>query len=358
MSLKTKSLIVLLVISLFVLSSCEVYQTLYGKPAQGSSEDTGTQETTEPADGSMEDVSGEVTEVPEETVEETPVEEVPEETPEEVTEEPAPADENPFVVTVEETEMVNLAPKADDPDSDNIAFTFTSPLDDNGEWRTTYGDNGEYTVTVTASDGELTTTRDVLVIVQKKEESPSIDSSKPVEGAFVIDETDNVQFSVEASDLNRDALEYTWKLDGVPVSSDYNYEYQSTYDDAGPHTVKADITDGTSSASRIWSMDVVNVNRLPVMSMLEDVHARETDVITIAVDAEDEDRDNIDYSISDSRFEQDGNVFTWETDYSSAGAYEVTVKASDGQDTTEQTINVVVDNVNRPPVITDIGQKD
>src|SRR3989344_1075409 len=115
MSLKTKSLIVLLVISLFVLSSCEVYQTLYGKPAQGSSEDTGTQETTEPADGSMEDVSGEVTEVPEETVEETPVEEVPEETPEEVTEEPAPADENPFVVTVEETEMVNLAPKADAP---------------------------------------------------------------------------------------------------------------------------------------------------------------------------------------------------------------------------------------------------
>jgi len=73
--------------------------------------------------------------------------------------------------------------------------------------------------------------------------------------------------------------------------------------------------------------------------------------------ATDDDRDAITYSISDSRFAQEENVFTWQTDYASAGTYEVTVSASDGQDATEQTFTVTVENVNRPPVITDIVQQ-
>jgi hypothetical protein len=50
-------------------------------------------------------------------------------------------------------------------------------------------------------------------------------------------------------------------------------------------------------------------------------------------------------------------VFTWQTDYSSAGTYEITISASDGQDATEQAFKVTVENVNRAPVITDILQK-
>jgi hypothetical protein len=73
--------------------------------------------------------------------------------------------------------------------------------------------------------------------------------------------------------------------------------------------------------------------------------------------ATDDDKDQITYSISDKKFTQEDNVFTWQTDYESAGTYEVTVSASDGQDTTTQTFGVVVKNVNRPPVITDIVQK-
>ena len=266
--------------------------------------------------------------------------------------------EKPIVIVVQETDLVSLVPKAEDPDKDTaLVFTFTSPLSENGEWQTTYGDSGEYTITVTASDGESTTSRDVLIIVNKKEETPTIDSSKPIESGLVIDETQSIDFSIEASDLNNDVLSYVWKIDGFSVGSESKYTYQTTYDDSGTHTVKVDVSDSLSSASKIWSVDVKNVNRKPVLEKIDDITVKETDKLTIVASAADDDKDTITYSISDKRFTQDGNVFTWQTDYNSAGTYEVTITASDGQDTTEQQVAISVENVNRPPQIIDIITK-
>ena len=343
MNFKTNYLAILLVLSVFLLSSCEVYQTLYGS---GANVTTG-QVVAPIKNETME----ERVETPEEPEEEVPVEEEPEVV-------PVKSTEKPVVVVVQETDLISLVPKAEDPDKDAIlAFTFTSPLNDDGEWQTTYGDSGEYTVTVTVSDGELATSRDVLIIVNKKEESPTIDSSKPIESSLTIDETQSIDFSVTASDLNNDPLSYEWKFDGAVVATGTEYTYQSDYDSAGTHTVKIEVNDGLSSATKIWSVDVRNVNRKPVLEEMGDIEARETDTVTITALATDDDNDQITYSISDSRFTQEDNVFTWETDYDSAGTYEVTISAGDGQDTSEETFTVAVANVNRPPLITDVTQK-
>ena len=93
-----------------------------------------------------------------------------------------------IVIIVEETELVNLKPVASDPDADKLDFTYSSPLDEAGKWQTTYGDMGEYTVTITASDGELTSSRDALLIVNKKEEPPMIEEQTPEEVAQEIEE--------------------------------------------------------------------------------------------------------------------------------------------------------------------------
>jgi len=266
--------------------------------------------------------------------------------------------ENPVVITVQETDKVVLAPKAEDPDKNtNLVFTYTSPLNDKGEWQTTYGDAGQYTVTVTVSDGESTTSRDALIIVNKKEEPPTIDSAKPIESGLAIDENQAIDFSITASDLNKDPLTYSWKLDGADVGNEDKYTYQTDYDSEGTHTVKVDVSDGINTASKIWSVNVKNVNRKPVLEKIENIHAKETDKIAVTALATDADKDPINYSISDKRFTQEDNVFTWQTDYDSAGTYEVTVSASDGKDTVEQTFTVTVDNMNRPPVIVDIVQQ-
>ncbi|GEM_PF-2551470 len=268
------------------------------------------------------------------------------------------SDEKPVVVVVQETDSVDLIPKAEDPDKNTVlSFTFTSPISDKGQWQTTYGDAGEYTITVTVSDGELATSRDVLLIVNKKEEAPAIDVAKPIEASLTIDEGQSIEFNVQGSDLNKDPLMYNWKFDGNEAGKEQSYTYQSDFESAGTHTVKVDVSDGLSTASKIWSVNVRNVNRQPVLEHFGDINAKETDKIVITALATDDDKDSISYSISDRRFAQENNVFIWQTDYDSAGSYDVTVSASDGTDTVDQPFKVDVANVNRPPMIVDVLQK-
>ena len=61
------------------------------------------------------------------------------------------------IIEVTEGDLVNLQIKASDADEDAIEYIFSEPLDENGQWQTTYGDYGEYMIDVTVSDGLSTT---------------------------------------------------------------------------------------------------------------------------------------------------------------------------------------------------------
>lgn len=376
----SKASVIVFILSLFLLGSCQTYSNLYGN--QNASEQFVPDSSIKVAesDGGIvsevtddESLSPEAKALAEELAKK--IEANQEETPETSKEEPSQEDvesintpvteieeieeeeQSALSIIAEETETVSLSPKATDPDGDTLIFAFTSPLDENGAWQTTYGDAGEYTVTVTASDGDLTTAQDVLIIINKKEEAPSIDAFSPDESSVETQETKAVTFTVSASDLNKDPLTYEWKLDGGIVGDDTEFEYQTTYDDSGSHTIKVDVSDGTSSSSKIWAVDVANLNRVPVLGEFGAISAKETDVITITAMATDADLDDIEYSISDARLMQDGNEFVWTTDYNSAGTYTVTITATDGEDTVSQDVQIIVANVNRKPVILDITQK-
>ena len=264
-------------------------------------------------------------------------------------EEPKPLEEA-IALTVQETDFVSLITEAEDPDKDILTFTYSNPLNEEGQWKTNYGDAGEYTVAITASDGKLTTSKDVLIIVLKKEETPTIDSFKPEETAITIKETEKIDFGIKASDLNKDELTYSWKLDGDKVSSDNSYAFETTYDDSGSHTVKAEVSDETGAASQLWSVTVENVNRKPIMEKISTINVKETEIVTINLKASDPDNNEISFSISGPV----GDDGVWETTYEDAGRYTVAIVASDGEDSVSQDVTIVVENVNRPPVITGI----
>lgn len=339
---KKEIIFVLMIFSMLLISACDVYNTLYIKQTE----------------------QGEAVEVPEEVIaieelgeEEEEAEAISIEEADISIEEEEEIAEDATVVVVEETELVSLIPKADDPDQDVLDFAYTSPLDGNGEWQTTYGDAGEYTVTVTASDGSLTASKEVLIIVNRKEEAPVFESFSPEKTAIEIDETDVMTFEVDASDLNEDILMYSWKLDGIEIGTDASLEYQTTYEDSGSHTVKVSVSDDLFDTEKIWSVTVNNLNRKPLLTEVEDIEARETDTIVIELEAVDNDGDELSFEIDDERLIQDGNLFTWETTYDDAGEHLVTVSVSDGMDTTSQELTITVENVNRAPVILDIVQK-
>lgn len=312
--------------SIFFVTGCDVYEKLYAE------------EELLP----LEDISSEI----EKTLGEVLPTEIKEE-------KKAELGEEAVVITAQETDLISLVPKAEDPDKDKLIFTFSSPLNEKGEWQTTYGDAGEYTVTVTASDGQLTTSQDILIIVNKKEEKPAIEGFSPKKTAVTIKETESVDFNIEASDLNKDELSYSWKLDGTEVGTDKSYNYKTTYDDSGAHTVKADVSDGNDAATQLWSVTVEDVNRKPTLKEILPVKIKEAETAAIIPQADDPDGDEVSFTISDPV----GDDGVWETTYEDAGEYTVTVTASDGTDSVSQDVKIIVENVNRPPVITGITQR-
>tara|TARA_Y100000031_G_C8236825_1_gene393676 strand:- start:957 stop:2096 length:1140 start_codon:yes stop_codon:yes gene_type:complete len=378
--IKKEILIVLMIISIFMISACDIYNTLYVKQAGEEVGEVPGEDIISDTDIDVEEVEIDIEDIFEEEIEDVTgaiveeievkgeVEEEAVEVPEEdiiveeeiiveVEEEEKRISEDAIVLIVEETDPISLVPTAEDPDKDTLVFTFTSPIDDNGEWQTTYGDAGEYTITVTASDGELTANKEVLIIVNRKEEAPVLSSFMPKDEAIQIDETGSLAFEVDASDLNDDVLTYSWKLDGVTIGDGNSIEYQSTYEDFGSHTVKVIVSDGIFDAENMWSVTVNNVNREPVLNDVGDIGARETDTIVIELEAWDDDGDEMSFAIDDGRFVQDENMFTWETTYDDAGEHLVTVSVSDGTDTVSQEVAITIENVNRAPIILDIIQK-
>ena len=73
-------------------------------------------------------------------------------------------------------EFPNLA-KVDE-DGDQITYAFSSPLDDKGKWQTKQGDAGEYTATITASDGtNEPASKKITVVVNDVNRPPVFDQS-------------------------------------------------------------------------------------------------------------------------------------------------------------------------------------
>ncbi|MBW2989281.1 hypothetical protein KY358_03095 [Candidatus Woesearchaeota archaeon] len=377
-----RKLVVFGLILIFLLSGCKEIKELYGIEAPGSEEYVPIEAikvkesegiTEQPA--SKEEDIPEIEEIVEEIIEEIDKEEAKEKAAEVAEEEKAEetkeeevkkaeeeAPEKPAglkgkeakVLIIKETETVSLKPKATDPDGDTLTFAYTKPIDDNGKWETTYGSAGEYTVTITASDGELSSTKDVLIIVNKKEEVPVIDVFSPEKDSLEANENSKIEFSIKASDLNGDPLTYLWKLDGADVSKTEAYTYDISYDDAGQHTVKALVSDGVKETSRIWSLKVENVNRKPILEKITDIRIKETEKFILEPKASDPDSDALEFSLDSDKFKKEGGRFEWETGYDDSGEYSVTVTASDGTDKAIQTVKLTVDNVNRAPEILDI----
>lgn len=252
---------------------------------------------------------------------------------------------------VRETEKVSLQPSVTDPDSDKIITTYTSPLDENGEWQTAYGDAGEYTATVTVSDGVTSVSEDVLIIVERKEEKPVIESFNPEQEKLRIKETESIEFSVLATDMNKDELSYKWFLDDDEIKEGNEYTYGTTYNDDGEHEIRVEISDGTSTISKKWNVDVENVDVEGLLSDIEDIAFNENEVVKLKLP--DFEKYGLVYSIS----EPVGSRNEWKTGYEDTGTYDIEIHAEGKGFSGDKTVKVTVNDVDRALIFDSIGNK-
>jgi len=130
----------------------------------------------------------------------------------------------PIIVT--EGDLVKIVPTEGftDLDFDELTYSYTSPLDQNGEWQTGIGDAGKYISTITASDGQATATQDILIVVSEAEVIPG-ENHAPVFNEIddiTVEVGEKVKFTIGATDEDNDEL--TYRIIVIPTSANFDSE--------------------------------------------------------------------------------------------------------------------------------------
>jgi len=241
-----------------------------------------------------------------------------------------------------ETDLVSLWTEAEDPDDQKLTYKYSKPLNRKGEWQTDYGDAGEYKVTITVSDGELSDSEEVLIIVNKKEMPPTIDRIDPNAKDVEVDEGKTLSFKVWASDLNEDELSYKWFLDGKEMASGDEFALSTDYNSKGNYEVRVVVSDGKSEASNVWNVEVKDVDINELLDGIEDVEVTETEEVRLELP--NFGRYGLSYEIS----EPVGSDNYWLTDYTSEGEYLAEVSVEGKGFSGSKEVKVKVLNKDRP----------
>lgn len=252
-----------------------------------------------------------------------------------------PAGDDLDVVRVKENELIKLKVAISDPDKDPVTYTFSKPLNKDGEWKTNYGDAGEYVVTIIASDGKLTTEKKVRLAVERVNVPPVVEGIAPIS----VQEGNTVKFQPKVSDPNRDKVTVTVSK---PLDTG---AWETDHTSAGEYQIKVVASDGELETEKSFTLKVADVNVPPEVTNLKDLVVKEGDVVRIEPKIMDLDEDKVSVTISDPV----GNDGIWETAFTDHGEYFMTITADDGKDKVTKRVRVLVEDVNMPPQIVDIA---
>jgi len=177
--------------------------------------------------------------------------------------------------------------------------------------------------------------------------------------------------------------EQTWNEDEIlEINLEEHFEIRNPasviYSSTSPETIDVSISEGTARlipeqdwfglSSVVFSLcqlgycvesnsvnlRVTSVNDAPVLQEIENIIVNENELVTIRANAVDVDSTILAFEINDSRFSQQGNVFTWQTDYNSSGVYVVEISVSDDLLKDSQEVTITVNDLNEPPYLSSI----
>jgi nitrogen fixation protein FixH len=244
---------------------------------------------------------------------------------------------NLLTIKVKENEMVRLNAKIVDPDKDPVTYSYTAPINQRGEWKTNYGDAGEYLITLSATDGKLTTTQEINLVVERVNVAPIITGVRDL----TVREGELVAFLPKVSDPNNDKIEVTVS---EPLKSG---EFKTDHTSSGEYFITVVASDGELETQDTFKLMVMDVNERPIITGLQDVTISEGETVNLKPEVSDLDGDDIKLTIS----EPIGNDGVWETSYTDHGEFIISVTADDGKDRVVEKVKVIVEDINKAPQI-------
>ncbi|MDD5435246.1 MAG: Ig-like domain-containing protein, partial [Nitrospira sp.] len=249
---------------------------------------------------------------------------------------------------------------ATDPDNDNLAYTASnlpsgsSFSNSSKAFTWTPGTTGTYTMTFTVSDGKLTDSETIIIVVSE----PPVANTPPVAQNQNIstDEDDSLSITLSATDANSDDLSYTvltnpshGTLSGA--APNLTYSPNANYNGTDSFTFKANDSKADSNTATI-SITVNPVNDAPILSSIGNKSVNEGSSLSFTVSAADIDNTTLTYSTQNrptgSAFSSATRTFTWTPTYTQSGTYTMTFIVSDLELTDSETITITVNNVQEP----------
>jgi len=264
-----------------------------------------------------------------------------------------------------EGSALNIALSASDPDNDNLIFSAidlpagSSFADANFTWTPGYGQAGSYDVTFRVADDSEPSMSDeetVTITVDNTNRAPvlyEIGNQSVFEGALVT-------FNVVSVDPDNNALVCaTSELPAGATFSNWEFSWTPDYSQAGTYPVTFTVTDDGEpnlSDEETITITVVNVNRPPVLTEINDQIVDEGALLSFELAAEDPDQDPLTFGIVDAPdgAALEGSRFSWTPTFEQAGEYQVIFTVSDDGApalTDADTLLITVYDVNRAPVM-------
>lgn len=275
--------------------------------------------------------------------------------------------------SVNEGQLLTFAVTGSDPDANAISFAASNlptganfnPSTQIFSWTPTYAQAGSYKVLFTLTDNGNpvgSAQEEITITVGNVNAPPEL---APV-GNMVLAENEQISFQISAIDPDSDSLSFS--VSGLPLGASFNdgaFSWTPDYAQAGTYNVLFSVTDNGApplSDNEEITITVGNVNRPPVLSSIGNKSANEGGLLEFTITATDPDGDRLQFAAGalpdGATF--DNQKFTWMPGYNQAASYMVTFRVTDiNADPLSdvETITITVGNVNRPPVLSPIGNK-
>ena len=270
-----------------------------------------------------------------------------------------PVNDNPILnfindIVVIVGNLISIIPSGSDVDGDNLEYSFSEPLDDNGNWQTELGDEGHYSVVVSVDDGQGGEDSQVVEILVRDEIAPNVILDSPVDGSVFNVREVVFEFSVE--DNSNPLI--------CEIYSDVSGEFVSVKSQevnlVGGIGVASFVLDGIDDGSYIWKVKckditneefsgersfVINAPDAPVFGLISDKSVDENSEILFSVSASDLENNIVSYSVDGlpegASFVN--QVFSWRPSFEQAGSYKIEFIVEDAtglEDREEVEINV------------------
>lgn len=222
-------------------------------------------------------------------------------------------------------------------------------------WTPDFDASGTYSVTFTASDGSLSDSETISIVVTNQNRAPAFVAPTP-ETSVAGAEGDALTFNVAATDADGDSL--TLSASGLPSGATFDtatgdFAWTPSFNQAGTVNILLQVNDGTTTTNRPLDLVIANTDRSPVLSVPPTATISEGQLLSYAVVASDPDGDTVTLSIvsAPAGATITAGTLEWTPTFDEPSSQTITIRATAGGQSTDASTTVTVNNTNRAPTL-------